>query len=319
MADSEENANDENKIKNLLMEDNFLNDEPKQNDSENNIAESDDIRSIKNDISNIINIKSHKSESLSSNDMGNNSKKTSKIEHTLNGTLSIFEEEEEEDEENSNENNEENINKRNNSEKINNSFNDNIEDSKITIQQKKKQNKIMNVSEDDYIYDNFIKIKHCSILKYGIKPSTEKIQYGFCSTCDINLIHPICKCCIDECHIKYNHQTRLMDEPDNIICGCGERIHKFKIKEKKTDINSSIECPYIDWCDKTGLTNLYVIDEICVCEFCYRLCGFYGQGVPLEKEKEMLQICECEEINNGYSHIDLKKIYRKFEELIKKK
>ena len=67
MADSEENANDENKIKNLLMEDNFLNDEPKQNDSENNIAESDDIRSIKNDISNIINIKSHKSESLSSN------------------------------------------------------------------------------------------------------------------------------------------------------------------------------------------------------------------------------------------------------------
>ncbi len=305
MADSEENSYVDNKIKDLLIGDTFSNDDSKKDESENNKAESDDIRSMKNDISNIIDLKSQKNESLSSNDMRNNSKKESKIDNSLNGSLSIFEEEE--NEESSKENNNEEIN--------NESTNKNIIKKK---QVKNRQSKIMNISDNDYIYMNFIKIKNCSILKYGIKPSTEKIQYGFCSTCDINLIHPICKTCIDECHLKYNHQTRLMDETDNIICGCGERVHKFKIKDKKTDINSSIECPYIDWCDKTGLTNLYVIDDICVCEFCYRLCGFYGKGIPLEKEKEMLQICECEEINNGYSHIDLKKIYRKFEELIKK-
>ena len=37
--------------------------------------------------------------------------------------------------------------------------------------------------------NQFSKIKNCSILTYGIKPSTHIIPYGFCSTCDVNLIH----------------------------------------------------------------------------------------------------------------------------------
>ena len=27
-----------------------------------------------------------------------------------------------------------------------------------------------------------------------------------------------------------------MDEEDNIKCGCGERLHKFPLKDKKTDV-----------------------------------------------------------------------------------
>ena len=185
-----------------------------------------------------------------------------------------------------------------------------IEESKKNKEEKKENN-------EDLIVKSFLQIEDCPILKYGIKPSLEPIKYGYCSTCDINLIHPICINCIEKCHKKYNHQVRIKTEPEKIICGCGERLHKFPLKVKKTDFKTNKDCPYTDWCDKTGLNHLYVVDDICVCEFCYILCGLERMGRPLEIEKEMLQICECEELNNGYSHIDLKQIYRKLEGLIK--
>ena len=190
-----------------------------------------------------------------------------------------------------------------------------LEESENSIISRKKSPKKEEIP--DLIVESFLQIKECPILKYGIKPSSEPIKYGFCSTCDINLIHPICIFCIEKCHKKYNHQIRIKTEPEKIICGCGERLHKFPLKDKKTEYKTDKDCPYTDWCDKTGLNHLYVVDDICVCEFCYKLCGLEGMGVPLEIEKEMLQICECEELNNGYSHIDLKQIYRKFENLIK--
>ena len=39
-------------------------------------------------------------------------------------------------------------------------------------------------------------------------------------------------------------------------------------------------------------------------------------GRPLEKEREMLQVCECENLNGSTTHVDLKKIYHKLEETI---
>ena len=39
------------------------------------------------------------------------------------------------------------------------------------------------------IVKEFMKIEKCSILKFGIKTSDEKVRYGFCQTCDVNAMH----------------------------------------------------------------------------------------------------------------------------------
>ena len=49
------------------------------------------------------------------------------------------------------------------------------------------------------------------------------------------------------------------------------------------------------------------------------MCGYDGKGQPLEKEKEMLQVCECEDLNGIFTHNDLKKIYKNFEDIISSK
>ena len=185
---------------------------------------------------------------------------------------------------------------------------------------KKKENNIPKTAiPDSETFTNFITIKDCSLIKYGIKSSTEAIEYGYCNTCDVNLIHPICKECLEKCHNNIGHQVKIIDKPDHIICACGVKLHQLNYKDKISDKMLSTECPYTDWCEKSGLSTLYVIDIKCVCEFCYRLCDLNEEGFPLEKEKEMLQICECEEINNGEQHTDLKKMYRNFEKLIQGK
>ena len=117
---------------------------------------------------------------------------------------------------------------------------------------------------------------------------------------------------------KLVHDIREINEPDNIICGCGELMHKFKIIEKKNKISPD-ECPYSDWCEKSGFSALYIVNEKCVCEFCYRICGYDGKGKQLEKEKEMLQVCECEKLNGSITHVDLKHIFRSLEELFSNK
>ena len=169
--------------------------------------------------------------------------------------------------------------------------------------------------ECSHIIAEFTKINKCSILKYGISLSAEKIKFGYCHTCDTNLMYPICLECLIECHRKSGHDTREIEQPDFILCGCGERMHKFKECDKKNK-DFSAECPYNDWCEKSLLSTLYIVDEKCICEFCYRMCGYEGMGRPLEKEREMLQVCECENLNGSITHVDLKKIYHKLEEII---
>ena len=175
-------------------------------------------------------------------------------------------------------------------------------------------------SEDNCnnVISEFTKIKKCSVLKYGINLSTKKIKFGYCYTCDTNLMYPICDDCLRECHKKKGHDVREIENPDYILCGCGERMHHFKDIERKKTKRYSSECPYTDWCEKSLLSTLYIVDERCICEFCYRMCGYEGKGRPLEKEREMLQVCECEYLNGSSTHGDLKNIYRKLEEIIDK-
>ena len=168
----------------------------------------------------------------------------------------------------------------------------------------------------DNVMKEFLKIKECSILKYGIKISTDKIYYGYCQTCDVNLIHPMCIECARMCHQIIGHKIREMKEQANIRCGCGEKMHKISNYRRTSKLIAAKECPYSDLCEKSRLSTLYVVEGKCVCEFCYRMCGYEGRGQPLEKEKEMLQVCECEDLNGVLSHSDLKKIYKNFEELL---
>ena len=77
------------------------------------------------------------------------------------------------------------------------------------IQKGKKKEEEKKENNEDIIVKRFLQVQDCPILKSGIKPSLEPIKYGYCSTCDINLIHPICINCIEKCHKKYNHQVRI--------------------------------------------------------------------------------------------------------------
>ena len=199
--------------------------------------------------------------------------------------------------------------------------NDEMEEEKNSLVSESKKSSKIEINNDDNcneVITEFLKIKNCTILQYGIKPTIEKVKFGYCRTCDLNLMNPICEVCLYECHKKYDHNIREINEPDNIVCGCGERMHKFKSIEKKNKLGAD-ECPYSDWCEKSRLSALYIVDERCVCEFCYRICGYDGKGKQLEKEKEMLQVCECEKLNGSLTHVDLKHIFRSLEELISNK
>ena len=182
--------------------------------------------------------------------------------------------------------------------------------------EKKEEIKIEENLED--VFSQFIKIKNCSIISYGVKPSTQKLKFGYCRTCDINLMNRICIECLYECHKKYSHDIREINEPDYIVCGCGDKMHRFKVLERKNGLRAD-ECPFSDWCEKSRLSTLYIVDEKCVCEFCYKICGYGDRGRELEKEKEMLQVCECEKLNGKLTHADLKHIFRILDELISTK
>ena len=194
-----------------------------------------------------------------------------------------------------------------------------IESQKKLIEEEELSEKSESNEENCHnVISEFTKIKRCSVLKYGISLSSEKIKFGYCHSCDKNLMYSICLECLRECHTKLGHDTREIEQPDHILCGCGERMHHFEENDKKKNKKFSIECPYNDWCEKSLLSTLYIVDDRCICEFCYRMCGYEGRGRPLEKEREMLQVCECESLNGSITHIDLKKIYRKLEEIIDK-
>ena len=51
---------------------------------------------------------------------------------------------------------------------------------------------LTNYNPDENVNDiisQFLRIKNCSVMLYGIKPSPEKLKFGYCRTCDINLMN----------------------------------------------------------------------------------------------------------------------------------
>jgi len=170
-----------------------------------------------------------------------------------------------------------------------------------------------NLNEKFDVMKEYLKIDNCSILKYGIKKSIEAIKYGYCATCDLNLIHPICMTCIENCH--NGHSIKIMPEMDHIICGCGERLHKFPVKIKKNKLNNTIDCPFSQWCSVFGLTNRIKIKETDICEFCSKLCEYEKDCIETE---DKLDTCQCSELNGKETHLEIKNIYNNLEFLLNK-
>ena len=112
-------------------------------------------------------------------------------------------------------------------------------------------------------------IKDCTILKYGIKPSNEVIEYTFCKTCDINLIYPICIPCIEECHRGHNIKRNYLK--GHIKCMCGEKLHTFDQVNKKDE---TISCLFSEWSVKSKL-NVYYMTKFNkpLCIFCHNFCN----------------------------------------------
>ena len=89
----------------------------------------------------------------------------------------------------------------------------------------------------------FLEIPDCSILKYGLKPSIENVEFSFCRTCDPNLINPICIACINTCHKSHKIKKKFIK--GEIKCICGERLHCISKTPDLTVNNNS--CQLGEW------------------------------------------------------------------------
>ena len=147
----------------------------------------------------------------------------------------------------------------------------------------------LNASE--YIYKNdtidvnlaqqIYNVKDCSIFKYGVKESYEKIKYSFCKTCDKNLINPICEACIAKCH--KGHRIKQIIEKGNIICTCGENLHKIKSNDNENKIN----CLCYEWSYISKLNIYYKnSNKKCICYFCNIICENNNEKNKLIKLKK---------------------------------
>ena len=117
---------------------------------------------------------------------------------------------------------------------------------------------------------NFHKVSKCSVIKYGIKKSTEKIEYSYCKTCDHNLLRPICLCCINQCH--KGHSIKYIFNRGRIKCCCGEKNH-IGMKINVINKNIDIHCLCNEW-NITAKLNFYYINKNKepICIFCHNCC-----------------------------------------------
>ena len=162
------------------------------------------------------------------------------------------------------------------------------------------------------LIQKFTEIKDCSILKYGIKPSIDEIEFSFCRTCDPNLMSPICLPCIKICH--KSHKIKKLVMKGEIKCACGERLHCIS---KSPDLNmNNISCQLSEWYVVSKLNFYYKTKNNCLCMLCYNFCNN-------EKDKEtIVQInsndenelpnCAC---NNEDIHQEKKMFFEKMEEI----
>ena len=155
-------------------------------------------------------------------------------------------------------------------------------------------------------------IKDCTILKYGVKPSSEVIEYTFCKTCDINQIHPICIPCIKECHRGHNVKKTFMS--GHIKCVCGEKLHSFDQVNKKDE---NIKCLFSEW-SVTSKTNIYYLTSFNapLCVFCHNFCSDKNNRVVHESEGSKVPECSCQ---NEKIHSEYKVLYEKLNKLTNEK
>ena len=85
--------------------------------------------------------------------------------------------------------------------------NEEIEEEKnslVSESQKSNKKEINNEETCNDVITSFLKIKKCTILQYGVRPTTEKVKFGYCRTCDLNLMNPICEECLVQCQKNMN-------------------------------------------------------------------------------------------------------------------
>ena len=152
---------------------------------------------------------------------------------------------------------------------------------------------------------NFKKVNKCSIVKYGIKKSTEDIEYSHCKTCDHNLVKPICLHCIGKCH--KGHSIYYNIKKGKIKCCCGEKNH-YMINTSKNIIDGDISCLCNEW-NITAKLGFYFINKRNnpICFLCHNYCEFNNKKdkiVKLEGNKE-IPACSCknEEVHNSHKII----------------
>ena len=188
-------------------------------------------------------------------------------------------------------------------------FNSNFEELNIKEIYKDKDDK----NDVPKLIQKFTEIKDCSILKYGIKPSIDDIEFSFCRTCDPNLVSPICLPCIKICHKSHKIKKKTMK--GEIRCACGERLHCIS---KSPDLNmNNISCQLTEWYVVSKLNFYYKTkNNSCLCMLCYNFCNN-------EKDKDtIIQInpndekdlpnCTC---NNEDVHQEKKVFFEKMEEI----
>ena len=150
-----------------------------------------------------------------------------------------------------------------------------------------KKNVDQNENENILPIFNFLKIRNCSILKYGIKKSTEEIKYSYCKTCDHNLVNPICFPCINNCH--KGHLIKYIYSKGKIKCSCGEKNH-YQKNANNIDNNKNIMCLCNEWNIVAKLGFYYINkDQQPLCILCHNYC---------EKENKKDRIIKIEANQN---------------------
>ena len=203
----------------------------------------------------------------------------------------------------------------------------------ITSKQKtRKMNSLFDYNEEQFIkelYKNkednyqipkliqkFFHIKNCSILKYGLKPSIDTIDFSFCRTCDPNLINPICIPCIKECHFGHKIQKNFLK--GEIKCICGERLHCIS---KKPDLTiNNLNCQLEEWFVVSKLNFFYnTKDNKSLCMLCYNFCNNDRSKETIRilnyNDKNKLPNCCC---NNEEVHQERKKFFEKMDKIARK-
>ena len=161
------------------------------------------------------------------------------------------------------------------------------------------------IKEEDSIIPlhNFNKISNCSILKYGIKESTDEIKYSYCKTCDHNLVRPICYPCITQCH--KGHMIKPVLKKGKIKCFCGEKNH-FQNQITNNVVNyKSINCFCNEW-NITAKLGFYYVNKKkeAICILCHNYCisdNKKDKIIKIEYNKKIPN-CTCKNLEIHKTH-----------------